>query len=66
MLLGRCYMEFTTFKVFTKQENPFEGLLRKKRDLGAEESVVHDWQENFDASTLEAEYRSHADSLMVS
>ncbi|KAB7496549.1 hypothetical protein Anas_06684 [Armadillidium nasatum] len=32
MSLGRCYMEFTTFKVFTKQENPFENFLRRKRD----------------------------------
>lgn len=31
--MGQCYMEFTTYSIFTKGENPFEFFSRTKRDL---------------------------------
>lgn len=31
--MGQCYMEFTTYSIFTKGENPFEAFIRTKRDL---------------------------------
>ena len=35
--MGQCYMEFTTYSIFTKGENPFEFLSRSKRDAEWEE-----------------------------
>lgn len=44
--MGRCYMEFTTFKVFTKQENPFKGLLRNKRNAAVFEGPITRFDED--------------------
>ena len=31
--MGQCYMEFTTYSIFTKGENPLEAFMRAKRDV---------------------------------
>ncbi|KAF2363489.1 hypothetical protein FHG87_005759 [Trinorchestia longiramus] len=31
--MGQCYMEYTTYSIFTKGENPFEAFMRSKRSL---------------------------------
>lgn len=37
--MGQCYMEYTTYSIFTKGENPFEAFIRTKRET-AEEDVT--------------------------
>ena len=39
--MGKCYMEFTTYFVLTRRENPFDFFVRKKRDVN-EVSVNED------------------------
>ena len=39
-------MEFTTFRVFTKQESPFEGFLRQKREVPFLQSTEEDHAAN--------------------
>ncbi|XP_018024850.1 uncharacterized protein LOC108680531 isoform X3 [Hyalella azteca] len=31
--MGQCYMEYTTYSIFTKGENPFEAFMRSKRSV---------------------------------
>jgi len=40
--MGQCYMEFTTYSLFTKGENPFQMFTRTKRDIDNLQDVWND------------------------
>lgn len=55
-------MEYTTYSIFTKGENPFEAFIRTKRDAASIELPEHFYQYQ-DDEIMEQEYRdSSSDS----
>lgn len=41
--MGQCYMEFTTYNIFSKQDGVFASFLRTRRDLPLEEVWAEAW-----------------------